>query len=269
VFQKINSSDQKRLDRAVRAMNMKTLKRTVKEQSVEMQASHRVLHLRVDPDDLTEAWPEFGSDYIRDEVTRQALMDEKQQLIDFLKPLSAGDSNSVRGTVRGAMFESLAHIRLEAGGSFRVRWLQGSTPAEYIKYFDTSDDTKLRLCVPSSNGIFFFQSLDGVFKQPDGVYCRPRATTHPSVDALQQPGWMFQMTISVKSKVVARGLRDAIGVLRGFEEQLHPVFIIVAPSDLFEAVKPLTVTATAGFDEQQAASIGVKMPQWVLSFDDI
>lgn len=48
---------------------------------------------------------------------------------------------------------------------------------------------------------------------------------------------------------------------------LTVLFIIVAPSDLFEAVTPLAVSATAGFDEQEAAPIAVQMPQWVLSFD--
>jgi hypothetical protein len=249
-------------------MNMKTLKRTVKEQSVEVQASHRVLQLRVDPDDLTEAWLEFGSDYIRDEVTRQALNDEKQQLIDFLKPLSAGDVNSARD-VRWAVFESLAHLQLEEGGLFRVRVLYGPALTEYSKYLEFGKDKELRLRVPPSKGTFFFQSVDAVRSQPDGAYCRPRASNHPSVDALQQPGWMFQMTIAVKSKVKAIGLCDALGVLRGFDEQLQHVFIIVVPSNLFEAVEPLVVTATAGFDEQQAASIGATMPQWVLSFDDI
>jgi hypothetical protein len=87
VFEKLDPSDQNRLAREVQAMSMGPLKRSVRAQRVETQSRHSVLHLRADPDDPTVYWLQFGSHYMRDAVTRQAMEEERHELVEFVKTL--------------------------------------------------------------------------------------------------------------------------------------------------------------------------------------
>ena len=231
-------------------MKVRNVAHVVTTLSVELRETHRVLHVRVDEDDLETARLEWGSDYILNQVTEQALKDERQQLEQLLRPISLGLVDGV-GDIRGGMWEIWAHVKIQEGGTFRVRVACGSSPPA---------DT---LTIAPSPDIFVFRSLDRVRHQPDGIYCKPKQRNWPSIDSLQQPQWLYQMTINPDKRVVkGQGLQDAICALKC--DSQHVRYIVVVPPMLYQSFGPLQVKATGHVNATVAAELQERTTQWIM-----
>lgn len=92
------------------------------------------------------------------------------------------------GSLRGDLFEKLAHRIISAGGDFMVRDLEtDSTSQESFKSYPT----------------FQFKEIREVKK---GYYNIPRSKNFATIDSLVPPDNLFQMTVSTTHSINERGL---------------------------------------------------------------
>ncbi|CAG8784172.1 4578_t:CDS:1, partial [Acaulospora morrowiae] len=102
---------------------------------------------------------EFASDYVSEEIMDKLIKNYRGQLEDFVK---ASSSISDYSTLRGAIFERIAHRKLLKGGSFRVRPLFASTVSCFGAYYSN-------LSIPTRKKLLFSDISEIV----PNMYCIP------------------------------------------------------------------------------------------------
>lgn len=98
-----------------------------------------------------------------------------KQQFDELQQFLMDSNNAARQAMRGVLFEKLAHVRLAAGGEFRVRRLTKKSE---------KDGEESDLFLPAASEIFVFEGLNEVaLVEGDGRYFKPNAANLEAVDS--------------------------------------------------------------------------------------
>jgi len=203
--------------------------------AVNSQVSGKVFHM-IPTADLRNFEYRFASKYVEDEVFSRISDNSEATTCQFIR-----DSRSLgeAGGLAGVLFERIAHLRLEKGGDFEVRSLDGRSP-----------DTKLKL--PKKSPKKRFTDINEIAGFSVGDYIVPKASNFESVDSMMKPNLLFQMTVSASHPCKQAGLHKAIAALspggsssptkkqRGSRGQTIPVqgppptcLYFVVPDDLF------------------------------------
>lgn len=185
------------LEQAISLCNTQTLRDVVRSQDRAVQ-SHKVLHRTVvENDDGTTNYYwysfEFGSKQIEDKVYEE--INQKAKL-DLMKFLHDSRDETVVATLRGCLFERLAHDLLANGGKFKIRQLFGQ---------QEQCTTKVKKREKKN-----FSELTELNSQENG-YFLPTSKTFPAVDAIVPSiGIALQMTVSTTHPIHAGGLMKVI-----------------------------------------------------------
>uniref|UniRef100_A0A7S0WNW8 Crinkler (CRN) family protein n=1 Tax=Chlamydomonas leiostraca TaxID=1034604 RepID=A0A7S0WNW8_9CHLO len=172
-----------------------TLVRSLSEHGRVDKASDRLLTIEVGEDYATTRMA-FASSYIAEGMSAQPLMNKQEEVQMWLR---ATEDNTIFGSLRGVLFERLAHRALQEGGEFDFRDLDGPEQGKVTI-------TRSPLMPP-------FRSLGEVSQIPAGVYARLRSRTFAAVDALIKPNMLFQMSVGSEHPVKLAGLNAVMGTL--------------------------------------------------------
>ena len=155
--------------------------------------SGKVFHMIPTPD-LRDFVYGFASKYVADEVFNRISENSESDLCRLIKESrELGEA----GSLRGIWFERVAHIRMERGGDFAVRSLDGKS-------------TLTKLVVPKKSPKKSFTDLSEVADFSVGDYIVPKASNLESVDSMMKPDRLFQMTVSPSHPCKQAGLHKAI-----------------------------------------------------------
>jgi hypothetical protein len=203
--------------------------------AVNSQVSGKVFHM-IPTADLRNFEYRFASKYVEDEVFSRVSDNSEAAICQFIR-----DSRSLgeAGGLAGVLFERIAHLRLEKGGDFEIRSLDGR-----------SADTELKL--PTKSPKKRFTDVNEIAGFSVGDYIVPKASNFESVDSMMKPNLLFQMTVSASHPCKQAGLHKAIAALslggsssptkkqKGSGSQTIPVqgppptcLYFVVPDDLF------------------------------------
>jgi hypothetical protein len=212
------------LEKAISSCDMDACIRSVGEISNKDDASHRIVHIivedRIGPDGA-EVDPfihthiEFASAYVADQVTLRFWEQQRKDLLTFLKS-SAGEGGVA--SLRGNMFEALAHKFLRRGGKFNVRPLDSDT-------IETKDLPPMQLRL--------FSNLTEVDVTKIDTYYRPVSKSLAAVDALASD-MLFQMTVSPLHPINMAGLAKAV---KQVPIGMKPALYFVVPSEIFKSMR--------------------------------
>jgi len=267
LFYGLNISQQELLQKAINSVNDKILN-FVGETTEDNSASHKIVHIRTnmpqvgekgkgveeveeiseieddtgessssavtEQDKDNEGVPfytlsnlDFASDYVYEKVMDVLLTNYREQLQTFVQ---ASKSISDYGTLRGTIFERIAHGKLLNGGSFKVRPLFGQTTS----CFGISNSNR-KLTIPPRDKL--------LFSKPDEViqnrYCIPTQKNNASFDAFVSPDTFFQMTIADNHPIIRIGLEKYIK-----DDNSDINFYFVLPTDLYNDYKPQALHTT-------------------------
>ncbi|KAF0382297.1 putative crinkler family protein [Gigaspora margarita] len=187
--------------------------------------SHKLVHIRTNlPVDeetdvekvlpYTETYIYFASEYVANEVVVKLKINYKEKLKNFIM---ASSSINEYGSLRGNIFERVAHQILQGGGTFNIRILEPHSITCKIK-------------IPKRIMLTF----DDVNEIKEDMYCKPNRKNFASVDAIVAPNIFFQMTISKIHAIDLNGLEKLYNKL-GDHNEIY--FYFVVPTDLFENFK--------------------------------
>ncbi|CAG8604475.1 6323_t:CDS:1 [Paraglomus brasilianum] len=191
---------------------------------------------------------QFASQYVSEKVMTKIKSHFKEDLCKFLM----ADMPRL-GTIRGALFEEVAHQILIHGGRFKYRHLDSIT---------TSDIKHILL---DKQNCIEFQEISQI---EDDKYCRPLQKNFTSVDAIIAPTMLFQMTYCPNHPIKISGLKSLQEKLGGPNAQHEIMFFFVLPKQLylsFQKQQFLTLKNTA--NEQKPAWITRCIKQYALEID--
>ncbi|RIA84995.1 hypothetical protein C1645_831457 [Glomus cerebriforme] len=236
LFYALNRSQQCLLDKEINSVN-ETIFNFIGESADDNCAIHKIIHIytnepqeegeeteEIEDDPSSSKTPavtefytmsilKFASDYVSEKVMDILIKNFKDHLLNFVRASSAiGDY----GTLRGTIFERLAHRKLLKGGSFKVRPLIKNTATESIE-----------LQIPDREKLVF--SNIGEIKP--NMYCIPIQQNHKSFDACVSPDTFFQMTIAKSHPIVKSGLDKYINKDNNSEIK----FYFVLPKELYNS----------------------------------
>ena len=209
------------LEQAISLCNTQTLRDVVRSQDRAIQ-SHKVLHRTVVVnDDGTPNYYrysfEFGSEQIEAKVYEEINQKAKLDLIKFLHD-SRGET--VVATLRGCLFERLAHDLLANGGKFKYREL-----------FDRQNERTIKVKKKKKQ---YFNELTELNLR-DKVYFLPKSKNFKAVDAIVPTmGAAFQMTVRPKHPIHADGLMK---VIKACGNPASFTLFFVIPDDMFYKFK--------------------------------
>jgi len=155
---------------------------------------------------------EFASDYVAEGVMNRLTEINKQALLEFVK--SSVDVNEY-STLRGVIFERLAHRKLLNGGKFKYRVLGEDECGTYT--------------MPKMEKLLF-SDINGIEADK---YCIPTQMNNKSFDAFISPKEFFQMTIAKKHPIIKSGLEKYIDKKSNSDID----FYFVVPSSIFTNYK--------------------------------
>ncbi|RGB22731.1 hypothetical protein C1646_775620 [Rhizophagus diaphanus] len=178
--------------------------------------SHKLVHIVTNlPEDRTNYPPysqkiiKFASRYVGEKVTLKLETTLRNKLISEMNvALKFGKSNQVLGNV----FEVIAHTILRKGGYFKVRSLNNNV-----------EDVKEIYVNPQNRTYMFFD----VSEIEDGKYFQPYEENFPSIDAINAPGILYQMTTTTNHNTKITGLEKLNSKLSSNEIILYYVVPIV------------------------------------------
>lgn len=123
------------------------------------------------------------SQYVATEVYKIVDRKEQQQLLSLLR---AVDGEPNMATLRGTLFEQLAHERLSQGGTVNICELASTACQQNV--------TQLTLPVQP---VHHFRALKDLHvPTASGAYWKPRSQRCVAVDAILPPATAFQMPVS-------------------------------------------------------------------------
>jgi len=150
---------------------------------------HRILHLTPTADHLNCVL-QFASTWIFERLCEQGATRVLDQAAVFLRP----DRGTAYAALSGQIFEAYAHRMLSAGGSFKVRKLQGNNCHE-------CEETLLGL----------FQEMIGeIADVRAGMYGIPKARNFAVADAVILPNRLYQMTVSANHPIKGSHLKSFV-----------------------------------------------------------
>jgi hypothetical protein len=202
--------------------------------------SHRVIHFIVDPDTFEKQGLQFSSEFVMDEaLERLGLTTLKKQSEFLLQTESVG----VLGSYRGHVFEAMAHNVLSAGGTFRIRPLDGGKVVD-LELSKRKQQT--------------FKKFDNVIGDD---YFRPTSKSFACIDSLILSWAFFQMTISDSHPIKMQKMTD---IVNNFG--LMPLYFVV-PSSIFDSFTMQNLCTSSGKIAQKIPNELKNLKQCVLSID--
>ncbi|CAG8840757.1 22424_t:CDS:2, partial [Gigaspora margarita] len=181
--------------------------------------SHRLIHIHTNlPGEGEEApyiqkYILFASEWVAEKVMEKLERNYNQQLRNFV---SASSSENEYSTLRGVIFEQIAHRILQKGRSFIIRSLE----SDFTNAIEIPERIKL-----------LFNDIN---KIEEGKYCQPIQKNFSSIDAIVAPHTLFQMTVSKNHPINVSGMKKLIEKLGGESGTNHIYFYFVLPKDLYD-----------------------------------
>ncbi|CAB4401909.1 unnamed protein product [Rhizophagus irregularis] len=161
---------------------------------------------------------QFASDYVAEGVINRLVEINKQALLEFVK--SSVDINEY-STLRGVIFERLAHRKLIKGGNLKYRALYNDDKGIYE--------------APKMERLLF----SNINEIKVNKYCIPTQQNNKSFDAFISPNEFFQMTIAKKHPIIKSGLEQYI------EKSNKDIdYYFVVPSSIFSDYKEQPLHST-------------------------
>ncbi|PKK72240.1 hypothetical protein RhiirC2_777424 [Rhizophagus irregularis] len=188
---------------------------------------------------------EFASDYVAEGVINRLSEINKQALLDFVK--TSVDINEY-GSLRGIIFERLAHRKLLNGGTFECRSLDGKGDGYDVKIQKNPKMEKL-----------LFSNIDEI---QANKYCIPTQMNNKSFDAFIHPAYFFQMTIAKNHPIIKSGLEKLIKRASGDID-----FHFVVPKSIFSDYKEQPLHTTKGTVLRNKPSWLDRFKQYVIDVD--
>ncbi|EFJ42915.1 hypothetical protein VOLCADRAFT_96906 [Volvox carteri f. nagariensis] len=247
-------NQQQKLDAAVAVVNMGLLWKSVGNIEAALEVSHKLIHVKVDEEKCSRKRLVFGSKEIGQRVMQQLHRQGTAKLADFIK-WSAGRPDLA--SLRGVMFQGLAHDLLCSGGLFRVRSLSDpeqrfdlTVPKMELKDVQDSDLKHVKLATTGS-GLLVpvarnFAGVDSFLILPDK-------------NGKAKQLLLIQVTVSAKHPVVMSGLQASMQKLsRDLKRLKHEMYFAVPP-DLFERFRKQHFKGEAE-DSVQMEQFAIEIP---------
>ncbi|CAG8614434.1 2086_t:CDS:2 [Paraglomus occultum] len=168
---------------------------------------------------------EFASDYVSEEIMDKLIKNYRDKLENFVKASSSINDYS---SLRGAIFERIAHRKLLKGGSFRTRPLFAST----VSCFGANNSN---LSIPTRKKRLFSDISEIV----PNMYCIPTQKNNASFDAFVFPDTFFQMTVSENHPIIKSGLEKYIK-----DDNSDIKFYFVLPKEIYNSYQEQVLYTT-------------------------
>ena len=204
--------------------------------------SHKLIKLVPDSDFLYKHTSlDFLSSYVQGKLVEKSM---KYAEHEFIGKLSQLDKGNLFASFRGHCFESFAHCRIRAGGTFKVRRIDVNSPVSRT------------LTIPKFKEQVVFYDLKKVVN--NNVYYKPWSRTFAAVDAISLPDKTFQMTVSENHDEKYEGIMKIKEKLKEFK------LYFVVPEDIFENFKEQNYVKKKKVTDKQAAKLKKSVQQWAL-----
>ncbi|CAH1767267.1 7378_t:CDS:2 [Entrophospora sp. SA101] len=244
----LDSSQQNHLEDAISKSNGRLFE-FVGEIDHADDVSHRIIHIHTNlPDEdggeneeseeapYIQKFIRFASEWVAEKVMDKLERNYSQQLRNFV---IASSSENEYSTLRGVIFEQIAHRILQKGGTFNIRPLE-------------SDITSSTIEIPERIKLVF----NDINKIEEGKYCQPIQKNFTSVDAVVAPDTLFQMTASKIHPINMNGMKKLVEKLGGKSGTNHIYFYFVLPKDLFDNYQAQHFHTTG-------KTVAKKIPRWI------
>ncbi|EFJ41911.1 hypothetical protein VOLCADRAFT_107467 [Volvox carteri f. nagariensis] len=224
-----NPELQEELDAAVATVNMDLLWKSVGNIEAAPDVSHKLIHVEVD-ENCSRKRLVFGSEEIGQRVMQELHRQGTAELAKFVK-WSAGRPDLA--SLRGIMFQVLAHDLLCRGGSFRMRSL--SNPGEQEVSLEVPEmelmevqDSDLKEISPTTKGSGLLVPVARNFAGVDSFLILPDSNGKAARLLL------IQVTVSANHRISASGLQTSMRKLsRDLKGLKREMYFAVLP-DLFK-----------------------------------
>eukprot|EP00036_Acanthoecidae_sp_10tr_P020486 CAMPEP_0206309780 /NCGR_PEP_ID=MMETSP0106_2-20121207/12575_1 /ASSEMBLY_ACC=CAM_ASM_000206 /TAXON_ID=81532 /ORGANISM="Acanthoeca-like sp., Strain 10tr" /LENGTH=707 /DNA_ID=CAMNT_0053740909 /DNA_START=118 /DNA_END=2242 /DNA_ORIENTATION=- len=251
------------LQAAVESCNLGAVKRSLGHSDADESATHKVVAYKVIEDGhapYTRVRVDFVSPHVGKLVFDQYHSAKRAELATFL--LSAQGSPTVAG-VCGALFEQLVHRTLVAGGTFKLRRLDGGAGPAHVRVVPLDTTTVRRV-----SGL---SAIRAVADKP--MYVQPEFGNFPVLDGLMlnaTDGASLSRFVGVQSTVsLHHPLKQAplLSIIQGLdmaESDFFDVIFVVWPSTFEEFKRQQYLTADGNVSQRVPALIQKAVRQWVL-----
>ncbi|EFJ40385.1 hypothetical protein VOLCADRAFT_99824 [Volvox carteri f. nagariensis] len=204
------------------------------------EASHRLVHI-VPYDNFKEKRLTFASDWVAEEFTKRAWIDEQDQVKSLMEYSAKA--------VKGILFEKVMHGVLAMGGKFDVVPLHPET-------LERGEEEELDIQACTESLRFTDDEASDMMSSIKNMYLRPMSGNFPVIDALKVPEMhLFQMTIS-RSKVLnadeLENVLKRLGIPAPGQEGCQPSLYFVVHSGVYNKFKEM---------DKEAAEV-LYMPFW-------
>ncbi|EFJ39587.1 hypothetical protein VOLCADRAFT_108572 [Volvox carteri f. nagariensis] len=224
-----NPELQEELDAAVATVNMDLLWKSVGNIEAAPDVSHKLIHVEVD-ENCSRKRLVFGSGIIGQRVMQELHRQGTAELAKFVK-WSAGRPDLA--SLRGIMFQGLAHDLLCRGGSFRMRSL--SNPGEQEVSLEVPEmelmevqDSDLKKISPTTKGSGLLVPVARNFTAVDSFLILPDSNGKAARLLL------IQVTVSANHRISASGLQTSMRKLSRDLKGLKREMYFAVPPDLFK-----------------------------------
>jgi len=248
VLQLTDAADQDLLTEALDSCSLNFLTSSIINLSTASKFGDMLLHLTVDTGYL-KGPVVFASDWLQGELISRCLQLGQREVHNFLAASGVEPSVAV---FRNMLWERYAHVALQRGGTFTCMNLQDPEAAPF--------KIELQPC-SSSAGLWDVQDISTGLSS--GVYGWGRSKDLPAIDAVVQPGKLFQITVSGNHRIDARGLGDAVHAMQAEERDVQLFFVV--PRDVFSSYTEQTLKRIRGDTAAEGVTCAVK--HFVLRID--
>mmetsp|Transcript_12456 Transcript_12456/g.37376 ORF Transcript_12456/g.37376 Transcript_12456/m.37376 type:complete len:698 (-) Transcript_12456:1189-3282(-) len=251
------------LQAAVESCNLGAVKRSLGHSDADESATHKVVAYKVIEDGhapYTRVRVDFVSPHVGKLVFDQYHSAKRAELATFL--LSAQGSPTVAG-VCGALFEQLVHRTLVAGGTFKLRRLDGGAGPAHVRVVPLDTTTVRRV-----SGL---SAIRAVADKP--MYVQPEFGNFPVLDGLMlnaTDGASLSRFVGVQSTVsLHHPLKQAplLSIIQGLDKAESDgldVIFVVWPSTFERFKMQQYLTADGKVSQRVSALIQKAVRQWVL-----
>ena len=172
--------EQDNLERAIASCDLHKLKAAEGSKFTAKEVSHWVVHLRVQPGSQHgKVVVIFASDFVAQCIFDRLWITESANIIAWV---SAGTTSPELGALRGIFWEQACHRTICRGGTFEVR--------------EAADPTRMNNILLPPSTLMKVDEWSEAAQASAETYCQARKRNMAAIDAIQQPGTMFQMTVS-------------------------------------------------------------------------
>ncbi|CAG8500197.1 1494_t:CDS:2, partial [Ambispora leptoticha] len=243
----LDFSQQRRLEDAIDRSDER-LFQFVGELDHDQDTSHKLIHIHTnlpreegEENEKGENAPyiqkfiRFASEWVAEKVMGKLENNCSQRLRNFVV---ASYSENEYSTLRGNIFEQIAHKIIQKGGIFNIRPLESDSASSTIE-------------IPERIKLVF----NDINKIEEGRYCKPRQRNFTSIDAVVAPDTLFQMTVSKNHPINMNGLKKLAEKLGGTSGTNHIYFYFVLPKNLYDNFQAQHFTT--------GKTVAKKIPNWI------